>query len=64
MAEEEEIEGWFKIREPPTGVLTAKMEETIRAFAREEGFPTLRGFHMRMRSLDWDFYDILQMAYE
>lgn len=54
--------GWFRITEPPAGVVSSKQEAAIRAYAADEGFPTLRGFHMRLRMLGWDYYDVLRVA--
>lgn len=54
--------GWYRITEPPSGVVSAKQEAAIRAYAREEGFETLRGFHTRLRMLGWDYYDVLRIA--
>lgn len=62
--EEEQEEGWYDIDEPPFGIVTGAQEEAIREMALDFGFENLRGFHMFMRARDWDYYDILQMAYE
>lgn len=60
-AEEYDI-GWVRIHERPDGPVSAKQEEAIRAWAADEGFPTLRGFHMRLRMMAWDYYDVLKEA--
>lgn len=62
MAEEEEEAAWLRIREPPVGVITEQQERAIREYAFEEGFETLRGFHMRLRARGWDYYDVLQIV--
>ena len=62
MAEYEEAERWMRIAEPPRGVISAKQERAIRAYARDEGFETLRGWASRMRMLDWDYYDVLKIV--
>lgn len=53
---------WLRIDEPPEGVTTTAQEEAIREYARGEGFETLRGYHMRLRSMGWDYYDILRIT--
>lgn len=62
--EEETIEErereWYIIDEPPHGRLKGRQEEAIRSFASGIGFENLRGFHMFMRSIGWDYYDVLQ----
>lgn len=63
MADENREAGWFRITEPLDGVVTAKQEAAIRAYAAEEGFETLRGYHMRLRMLGWDYYDVLRQVY-
>jgi len=45
---------WFRL-----GNITLTQEETIRAYARREGFKTLRGWASHMRSTDWDYYKVL-----
>lgn len=64
MAEEGERERWYRISEPLDGAVTAAQEFAIRDYANEQGFPTLRGFHMRLRMMDWDYYDVLRFRYE
>ena len=64
MNEEPEPSGWFRITEPLDGVVTAKQEAAIRAYAAEQGFPTLRGFHMRLKMMVWDYYDVLRQFYQ
>ncbi|GAH75624.1 unnamed protein product, partial [marine sediment metagenome] len=63
MSADDEPRGWLRLAEPPTGRLSSKQEDMIRAYAFEEGYDTLRGFHMHLRSLGWDYYDILKEAY-
>lgn len=53
---------WYRIHEPPHGVPTAKQEAWIRGWVEALGWETLRGFHMRMKAWDWDYYDILAMS--
>lgn len=53
---------WLRIDEPPEGVTTTRQEYAIRAYAEAEGFETLRGYHMHLRSLGWDYYDILRIV--
>ncbi|GAI56881.1 unnamed protein product [marine sediment metagenome] len=62
MSAEDYDTGWFRITEPLDGVVTARQEAAIRAYAREEGFETLRGYHMRLRMLGWDYYDVLRVV--
>jgi len=62
MSAEDYDEGWYRITEPLEGVVSAKQEAAIRAYAREEGYETLRGYHMHLRMLDWDYYDVLRVA--
>lgn len=62
MGEEPEEYPWLKIDEPPLGVVSAEQEEAIRRYAELEGFPTLRGFHMRLKMMEWDYYDVLAVA--
>lgn len=57
-----EEEEWFSIQEPIEGKTTAGQEAAIRAYALEEGFETLRGYHMHLRALGWDYYDILRIV--
>lgn len=63
MSEGERERGWLKLEEPPTGHLSSKQEDMIRAYAFQEGFEDLRGFHMHLRELGWDYYDVLKEAY-
>lgn len=58
---EEELK-WLRIREPPEGVLTGRQEQAIRQYAREEGYADLRGYHMHLRSMGWDYYDVLRIT--
>ncbi|GAI28070.1 unnamed protein product [marine sediment metagenome] len=62
MSAEDYDKGWFRITEPLDGVVTARQEAAIRVYAREEGFETLRGYHMRLRMLGWDYYDVLRVV--
>ena len=55
---------WMKIHERPDGPTSEKQEAAIRAWAAEEGFPTLRGFWKRLEMMDWDYYDVLSVLYE
>lgn len=41
---------------------SGKQELAIRSFAFEQGFTDLRGFHMWMKSMDIDYYDIIKIA--
>ena len=50
---------WFKI-----GQGTEAQTEKIRAFAKEEGFETLRGYWRHMESEGWDYYDVIRMSYQ
>ncbi len=54
--------GWYRIAEPLDGVTTRAQEATIREYAREHGFPTLRGYASHLRMLGWDYYDVLKVA--
>ena len=63
MAEEERERAWFKLSEPPRGVMSAAQEEAIRDYAAGEGFETLRGYHMHLRAMGWDYYDVLRAEY-
>lgn len=62
MAEDEEDAGWIRIYEPLDGVVSAAQERAIRDYARGEGYETLRGYHSHLRSLGWDYYDVLRVA--
>lgn len=62
MSAEDYDKGWLRIYERPDGVLSAAQERAIRDYAKDEGFPTLRGFASRLRMLNWDYYDVLQVA--
>lgn len=64
MAEDEEDAGWIRITEPLDGVVSAAQERAIRAYAASEGFETLRGYHMHLRSQGWDYYDVLRAFYQ
>lgn len=53
---------WFRIGEPIHEYgLTGGQEDAIRLYAHNRGFETLRGFHMWMRSMGWDYYNILRI---
>lgn len=60
MDEEPRIPTWIPIRLPTD--LIGEQEETIREFARERGYETLRGFHwwIRRERDIWNYYDILR----
>lgn len=60
MADEKREDGWFRIEEPLEGTVSARQESAIREYAREEGYETLRGYHLHLRSLGWDYYDVLR----
>lgn len=45
-------------------VFVGRQEETIRKWASEHGYETLRGFHMMLRSEGWSYYDILKEVYK
>lgn len=62
MSEEPETYGWYRISEPIDGVTSASQEAAIRAYALEEGFEDLRGYHAHLRMLGWDYYDVLRVA--
>lgn len=63
MGEAEEPRRWLSIYEPLSGTISSKQEAAIRAYAADEGFPTLRGFASRLRMLGWDYYDVLRVSY-
>ena len=63
MSVDDEPRGWLKLSEPPTGRLSDKQEDMIRAYAFEEGYKDLRGFHTHLRQMGWDYYDVLKEAY-
>jgi hypothetical protein len=63
MSADDEPRGWLKLSEPPTGTLSQKQEDMIRAYAFQEGYDTLRGYHNYLRSIGWDYYDVLKEAY-
>jgi hypothetical protein len=63
MSDHPESRGWLKLSEPPTGRISQKQEDMIRAYAFQEGYDTLRGYHMFLRSIGWDYYDVLKEAY-
>lgn len=60
MADEESRGPWLRIKESPHGYISARQEEAIREYARMQGFETLKGFASRLRSMEWDYYDVLQ----
>lgn len=60
MAEIEEPEAWFRVYEPPHDVISEEQEEAIRGYAAALGYPTLRGFHMKLRQWGWTYYDVLK----
>lgn len=40
--------------------VTSKQDQVIRAYADNEGFKTLRGFHWHLRREEMNYYDILR----
>lgn len=50
---------WLRIEEPPDYPVTQRQEEVIRAFSERLGFVSLAGFNAWMRSVGWDYYDVL-----
>lgn len=63
MGEETRERAWFKLSEPPTGDISQGQLEAIRDYAAGEGYETLRGYHMHLRSMGWDYYDVLKAEY-
>ncbi|GAG68330.1 unnamed protein product [marine sediment metagenome] len=58
MASDDQSYGWFRIKEPLDGVTSKAQEEAIRAYALTQGFKDLRGFHMRLKMMGWDLYEV------
>jgi hypothetical protein len=63
MSDDNDKRGWLKLTEPPTGHLSSKQEDMIRAYAFEEGYEDLRGFNTVLEQRGWDYYDVLKEAY-
>ena len=63
MAEEPEEPKWYRIQEPPIGIISTAQETAVRDYAEAHGYETLRGFHWYLKRMDWDYYDILKMVY-
>jgi hypothetical protein len=42
--------------------LTDKQAEAVREFATEEGYESLAGYSAYLRSVGWDYYDVLKMS--
>lgn len=62
--EEEDIE-WQKIPLRLADVdLTTSQEESVREYARSQGYETLSGFHWHMRREEINYYDIIRIYYE
>jgi len=40
--------------------VTGRQDEVIRAYAKKEGFDTLKGFHWFLRREEMNYYDILR----
>jgi hypothetical protein len=50
--------GWFKIE-----YATGAQEQVIRQYAKDVGFKDLRGFASYMKSVEWDYYDVIKTKY-
>ena len=62
MSAEDYDVAWLRIHERPDGPTSAKQEEAIRTYAADQGYETLRGFHVYLRARAWDYYDVLKEA--
>ena len=56
----DDIYEWLSLRAGPYGPATEAQERVFRQYAQSKGFKDLRGFHMRLRSMGWDYIDILR----
>ncbi len=63
MSDDPRERSWFKISEAPEHTVTAGQMEAIRDYAASEGYETLRGYHQHLRSMGWDYYDVLKAEY-
>jgi len=59
VAKSSQREQWLSIKEPLHERITPKQEESIREYARAQGYETLRGFWKVLESWGWDYYDVL-----
>ena len=59
MARSSQREQWLRIKEPLRGRISTRQEESIRGYARAQGYETLRGFWKVLESWGWDYYDVL-----
>ena len=48
---------WFHVRES-----RGKQESAIREYALHEGFLNLRGYASHLKSIGWDYYDVLRQV--
>lgn len=65
MSNEEETINWHKIPLRLEAVdFTTSQEQTVREYARSQGYKDLRGFHMHMRSEELNYYDVIRVYYE